>query len=182
MSYTPPPVGSSDPTSAAQLVPRALYRIFAKKASVGRNKAGTNWMATVGVQILSPATVTDREGKVAETSGIEGTMYFSVSEKNINNMRATIQSLGVALPASADSFDAYAKAMLDAFAEYLSPSQDPLTFDCVVQSKRESVTGAGGEPILDGAGQPILGREQPDFNVMNIPSNPCPKRLSAFGA
>lgn len=160
MSYTPPSTDTA--TTTVPLVPRACYRVLVTSANNDPSKKTHAPQNTLGVQILSPDAVMTPTGP-AQTSGIEGKIFFTFSEKNIKNMAAACKALGFAVHPSYPDEAAWIAHQQEQIMGLLGK-----TFEMVVSSKREPMLGPDGAPLTDSAQRPIQGREVPDFSAFNI--------------
>ena len=166
MAYQRPHVGSN-PSNA--LFPRGVYTVHPVKSSLGTSQKGSP-MLTIELEVLAPEVVTDGNGVQVKTAGRKGTMYIVGTEKNlINLVDLAAVTLGLPLPPQAPTLEDDINAILRTIEGALTPAN---VFMMNLSAKRdELVDPVTQQPVLDNAGQPILGRERLDFNSFAILPN-----------
>ena len=166
MTYQRPQVGSN-PSSA--LFPRGVYTVHPTKSTLGTSQKGAPQL-TVELEVLAPEVVTDGNGVQVKTAGKKGTMYITGTEKNlISLVDLAAVTLGLPLPPQAATLADDLNAILRTIEGALTPAN---VFMMNLSAKRdELVDPVTQQPVLDNAGQPILGRERLDFNSFAILPN-----------
>lgn len=180
MSYQRPTLGTAN--DHVPRCPTAVYRVYCTKVTKRTSKTG-NLMNEVSVQILSPETVTIKDGPTVQTAGLEGHFYIvyndELNKRGENKMVGTLDTLtklGVPLPPPAEDFKTEANNLADAVVGYLQN----MTWEMVVKSKREPRNDpATNEPLKDSAGNIIQGPEVIDFNAFDIVG--LPKSITELG-
>jgi len=172
MSYTRPKASDTK----APLVPRIVYRVLCTKVVNAPSKKTGAPMLAIDVQILSPEQVTNGNGAVSHTAGIEGTMYLTFGDKALTSTISALEMMGVPLPDVASSQSEDIENMQAAADGYLPG----MTFEMVVSSKAEPMLGPDGVPLKDSAGRVIGGFERADFSSFGIVG--LPKKLSELAA
>jgi len=168
MSYNRPKASDTK----APLVPRLVYRVLCTKIVNAPSKKTGAPMLAIDVQILSPEQVTNPNGAVSLTAGIEGTMYLTFGDKALANTIVALEIMGVPLPDAASDQETDI-ANMQAAAEAYLPG---MTFEMVVASKAEPMMGPDNVPLKDSAGRVIGGFERADFSSFGIVG--LPKKLS----
>jgi len=184
MSAYQRPVIKPGSSSNVPLCPTAVYRVYCQKAVVKHSQSSGDLMVEVTAQIISPDTVTLKDGPTVQTAGLEGRFYIvfsdGINKRGEHKMVAVMEALtklGVPLPDPSPDFETEAQNLADATAKYLVN----MTWEMVVSSKREERRAPGtNEPLVDSAGNKIMGAEVVDFNSFNIVG--LPKTLDEVGA
>lgn len=169
------PIKFVEPVSG---VPDMCYRVLVKSVDHKPSSKGQP-MTTLNLQILAPESVTLPSGQVVDTAGIEGKLFMSFSDKAIGYTNRALRKLGVQvdqLAANSNTVPEYIQQVQDILTNLMG-----MTFEMRVTTEAaKPLKGANDQPMVDGAGNPVLGNPQTRFDHANIIGNRVP--LSQLGA